>query len=713
MKKSRKQVVSRRVRYALGVDIGGTFTDFALMNTASGEVHAAKVLTNYKDLTQAVLDGVRQLAASIPGSPAAIERVIHGTTLATNALIQRKGGRTALLVTRGFRDMLELGRESRFDIYDINIELPAALVPRKLVFEIDERIDHAGKVAVPLDLEQAGIVIADLKKRGVDAIAVCLLHAFKSPQHERALAALIERELPRIPLSLSSDVMPDIREYERASTTAANAYVQPAIRGYLDQLAAGLKGEGIAAPLSIMTSDGGIVSCETANRYPVRLIESGPAGGAMASAFYADAADMPKVIALDMGGTTAKVCVIDDGKPEQSTEFEVDRVFRFAKGSGLPLKIPVIEMIEIGAGGGSIAGVSKLGLLKVGPGSAGSDPGPACYALGGNMPTVTDADLFLGYLDPKYFLGGQMPLDREAAARALDEHAAKPLGVSVLRAAWGVHEIVNENMARAAKVHCLERGKDAREYTLIAYGGAGPVHAYRVAKILGIKTIFYPLRAGVMSAFGFLVTAPSFEMIRADLTPVESADASRINAFLREMENSGKALVATCGVAKSLLSTVVEANMRFAGQSFELSVPIKGVLSKHELGRARQRFFDLYKARYHRLNRDVPVEIVSWRVIVKGPTPTVKLDTVHEPVAGAKALKGHRKVFMPEAGKFVNCPIYDRYSLAAGARLRGPAVIEEHESTVVLGPDATIEVDQHCNLHVRLGGAKPTVRRGR
>ena len=713
MKKIRKQAVSRRARYALGVDIGGTFTDFALMNTVSGEVHAAKVLTNYKDLTRAVLDGVRQLAAGIPGSPAAIERVIHGTTLATNALIQRKGGTTALLVTRGFRDVLELGRESRFDIYDINIELPAALVPRKLVFEINERIDHTGKVAVPLALEQAELVIAELKKQGVDAIAVCLLHAFKSPQHERALAALIERELPRVPLSLSSDVMPDIREYERASTTAANAYVQPAIRGYLDHLAAGLKSEGIAAPLSIMTSDGGIVSCETANRYPVRLIESGPAGGAMASAFYADAADMPKVIALDMGGTTAKVCVIDDGKPEQSTEFEVDRVFRFAKGSGLPLKIPVIEMIEIGAGGGSIAGVSKLGLLKVGPGSAGSDPGPACYGLGGNMPTVTDADLFLGYLDPKYFLGGQMPLDREAAARALDEHAAKPLGVSVLRAAWGVHEIVNENMARAAKVHCLERGKDAREYTLIAYGGAGPVHAYRVAKILGIKTIFYPLRAGVMSAFGFLVTAPSFEMIRADLAPVESADAARINTFLREMENSGKALVATCGIAKSKLSTVVEANMRFAGQSFELSVPIKGVLGKHELGRARQRFFDLYKARYHRLNRDVPVEIVSWQVIVKGPTPTVKLDTVHEPATGARALKGHRKVFMPEAGKFVNCPIYDRYSLAARARLRGPAVIEEHESTVVLGPDATIEVDQHCNLHVRLGGAKPTVRRGR
>ena len=713
--KERKKGSQQQARFSLGVDIGGTFTDFALMDAVSGEVHAAKVLTNYKDLAQAVLDGVRQLALRIPGSLAAIERVIHGTTLATNALIQRTGGKTALLVTRGFRDVLELGRESRFDIYDINIELPAALVPRKHVFEIDERIDHTGKVAVPLAVDQVGKVIEQIKAQGMDAVAVCLLHAFKNPRHEREIAALLGRALPRVPLSLSSDVMPDIREYERASTTAANAYVQPSIRGYLDRLAQGLKSEGVAAPLSIMTSDGGIVSCETANRYPVRLIESGPAGGAMASAFFAAETGIGKAIALDMGGTTAKVCVIDDGKPEQSTEFEVDRVFRFAKGSGLPLKIPVLEMIEIGAGGGSIAGVSKLGLLKVGPGSAGSEPGPACYGLGGDAPTVTDADLFLGYLDPKYFLGGQMALDREAAARAIDERVAKPLGVSVLRAAWGVHEIVNENMARAAKVHCLERGKDPREYTLIAYGGAGPVHAYRVAKILGIKTIFYPLRAGVMSAFGFLVTAPSFEMIRADLAPVESADAARINTFLREMAAAGKALVATCGVAVSRLTTVIEANMRFSGQSFELSVPIKGVLGQRELARAKQRFFDLYEARYHRLNRDVAVEIVSWRVIVKGPAPVVKINATRDNAVGrkARALKGRRKVYMPEAGTFVNCPIYDRYSLDGGVRLRGPAVIEEHESTVVVGPDAAIEVDRNCNLWVRLAGGKTKVPRGR
>ena len=457
-----------------------------------------------------------------------------------------------------------------------------------------------------------------------------------------------------------------------------------------------------------MTSDGGIVSCETATRYPVRLIESGPAGGAMASAFFAAELGIAKAIALDMGGTTAKVCVIDEGTPEQSTEFEVDRVFRFAKGSGLPLKIPVIEMIEIGAGGGSIAGVSKMGLLKVGPDSAGSAPGPACYGLGGEAPTVTDADLFLGYLDAQYFLGGQMALDRAAAARAIEQHVAGPLGVSTIRAAWGVHEIVNENMARAAKVHCLERGRDAREYTLIAYGGAGPVHAYRVAKILGIRKVFYPLRAGVMSAFGFLVAAPSFEMIRADLAPVESADAARINAFLREMASAGKALVATCGVAVAKLSTVIEANMRFAGQSFELSVPVKGILGPRELARAKRRFFELYEARYHRLDRDVPVEIVSWRVIVKGPTPEVKIAAPRENARDGKrnALKGRRKVFMPENGTFVNCLIYDRYALKEGVRLRGPAVIEENESTVVVGPDATVTVDRDCNLWVRIADSK-------
>ena len=685
-------------RYFLGVDIGGTFTDFALLDAASGVMHAAKVLTNYGDLARGVLDGVLELEALAPGCRPAIERVIHGTTLATNALIQRRGAKTALLVTAGFRDLLELARESRFDIYDIDIELPKPLVPRSRVFEIAERIDAQGGVVTALDETSVRAAIEAMRAQDLQAVAVCLLHSFRNPEHERRIAAILSQALPGVAVSISSDVMPDIREYERASTTAANAYVQPAIRSYLDRLAAGLRDEGVAAPLAVMTSDGGIVSCDTAIRYPVRLIESGPAGGAIASIYFAKRARADKVIALDMGGTTAKVCVIDGGRPERSTDFEVDRMFRFAKGSGLPLKIPVIEMIEIGAGGGSIAGVSRMGLLKVGPKSAGSEPGPACYGRGATAPTVTDADLFLGYLDAGFFLGGRMPLDREAAARTIESAVAKPLGVTTLRAAWGIHQIVNENMARAAKVHCLERGKDPREYTLIAYGGAGPVHADRVARILGIRRILYPLRAGVMSAFGFLVAQPAFEMVRADFAPLDAADPAHVNAILREMEAEGRALVVTAGVSASKLRARIEANVRFEGQSFELCVPVARQVSRPEFDRIKHRFFAAYRARYHRLHRDVPVEIVSWRVTIEAPAERVELDGSSATPRAGNARKGSRKVYMPEAGRFVDCPVYDRYALAPGRRLRGPAIIEERESTVVVGPGARCEVDREFNL---------------
>jgi N-methylhydantoinase A len=694
-----------RARYSLGVDIGGTFTDFALLNAATGELHAAKVLTNYRDLARGVLDGVIELEKLAPGCRQAIERVIHGTTLATNALIQRRGAKTALLVTAGFRDLLELARESRFDIYDIDIDLPAPLVPRSRVFEVTERLDAAGSVVTALDEASVQAAIGELRTLGIEAVAVCLLHAFRNPAHERRIAALLAQALPGVAVSISSDVIPDIREYERASTTTANAYVQPAIRSYLDRLADGLKNEGVAAPLSVMTSDGGIVSCDTATRYPVRLIESGPAGGAIASMYFAGRTGVNKAIALDMGGTTAKVCVIDGGRPERSTDFEVDRVFRFAKGSGLPLKIPVIEMIEIGAGGGSIAGMNRMGLLKVGPESAGSEPGPACYGLGGSAPTVTDADLFLGYLDSGFFLGGRMALDRAAAGKAIEREVAKPLGLTPLRAAWGIHQIVNENMARAAKVHCLERGKDPREYTLIAYGGAGPVHAYRVAQILGIRRILYPLRAGVMSAFGFLVAQPSFEIVRADFGRLDDMDPARSGAILKEMEAQGRTLVVTAGVPAARLKARIEANVRFHGQSFELSIPVARALIRAELGRLKERFFAAYEARYHRLNGDAPVEIVSWRVTIEAPAARVDLKGATGKAAGS-ARKGTRKVYMPESNGYVDCPVYDRYALRPGQRVQGPAVIEERESTVVVGPGARCEVDVQLNLHAHLPGAR-------
>lgn len=691
-----------RTDYALGVDIGGTFTDFALLDYRSGAIHVEKVLTNYADLAQGVFEGLDALRGTVPGIAAQLRRFVHGTTLATNALIERRGANTALVVTRGFRDLLELGRESRYDIYDIEIEVPAPLVPRRLVFEVTERLDHRGEVIEPLDENEVRAIADRLRANAVEAVAVCLLHSFVNPAHEQRLAQLLRAALPGVALSLSCEVMPDIREYERASTTAANAYVQPAIKGYLDRLARGLAARGVDAPVSIITSDGGTIGRGTAVRFPVRLVESGPAGGATASAYFGRSLGLDRVIALDMGGTTAKICVLDDGKPERSTEFEVGRVFRFARGSGLPLKVPVLEMIEIGAGGGSIAHIDSLGLLRVGPQSAASSPGPACYDLGGTEPTVTDADLYLGYLDADYFLGGRMRLDRERSVRAIEDRIARPLGVDPTRAAWGVHEVVNNNMARAAKVHCLERGKDSRDYVLVAYGGAGPVHAYQVAMELGMRKMLFPLRAGVMSAFGFLVAPPAFELIRADVASLEDVDLGRVNRLLDAMEDEGRALVRSAGVAAKDLTVEREVALRFAGQSFDLLVGVPaGALRRTEIGTLRERFFRLYQRRYHRLNREMPVEIVHWRVVVRGPSPRISLAPL-ERRAQARALKKRRPVFSPERGRFVQCPVYDRYALKPRTRLTGPAVIEEPESTAVIGRGALVEVDTGGNLLVSL-----------
>jgi N-methylhydantoinase A len=691
----------KQTDFALGVDIGGTFTDLALLDRASGRLAVGKVLTSYGDFAQAVLDGVQHLLvdAGVPAN--AVRTVVHGTTLATNALIERRGARTALLVTRGFRDILELGRESRYDIYDIELEVPKPLVPRALVFEVTERLDRDGKVVTPLAADEVRALVPVLRARGVEAVAVCLLHAFLAPEHERAIAALLAVEAPDLPVSLSSDVIADIREFERASTTVANAYVRPLVQRYLDRLGRELGRLGVGAPLLIMTSDGGTIGREAAVRYPVRLVESGPAGGALAASYFGKQTGLRDVIAFDMGGTTAKLSIIDGGRPERASHFEVGRVYRFVKGSGLPLQVPVLEMIEIGAGGGSIARVDQLGLLKVGPDSAGAAPGPACYGLGGTAPTVTDADLYLGYLDPDHFLGGAMPLDRERAARAIEAGVARPLGLSLARAAWGIHQVVNEAMARAARVHCLERGKDPRAYTLVAFGGAGPVHALPVAEALGIRRVLFPTRAGVMSAFGFLVAPAAFELLRAYPTPLAGADLGVVNRLYREMEDEGRALLATAGVPARQTTVRREAAIRYAGQSYELFVPIPGgTLGQGQLDGVHRNFVRQYRARYHRLNPDVAPEVVSWRVVVSGPRPRIRLEPATRDAGGAK--KGTRPVYFPEAGGFARCPVYDRYGMAAGTRLRGPAIIEERESTAVIRPGALAEVDGHNNLLITL-----------
>src|SRR5499426_568058 len=539
----------RRTR--IGVDIGGTFTDVVWVDDATGAVQVGKLLTTPKDPSQAVEEGVVAVLNDARSLATDVRSLIHGTTLATNALIERKGARTGLLTTAGFRDAVEIGREGRYDMYDLFIDQPSPLVPRHLRLEVTERMLADGRVLTPLDPASARAAIERLHAASVEAVAICLLHAYRNPAHERALRDICAELLPGVPVSCSSDVVPEIREYERTSTTCANVYVMPLMARYLDDLERKLHELGIPGNFYIMLSAGGIATPETAKRVPIRLVESGPAAGALAAARMARQVGLDRLLSFDMGGTTAKACVIDRGEPLLAREFEVARADRFKKGSGLPIRVPVIELIEIGAGGGSIARIDRMGLLKIGPDSAGADPGPACYAQGGKTPTVTDADLLLGYLDPGFFLGGRMRLDVDAAKRAIEETVAKPMGLSITDAAWGIHRVVNENMAAAARVHGIERGKDLRAYPLFAFGGAGPVHAWHVGRILKVPRVLVPFGAGAMSAYGLLAAPLAFDFVRTASQRLDTADWSQINRLYEEMEAEGRAVLREAGIAEA------------------------------------------------------------------------------------------------------------------------------------------------------------------
>ena len=703
--------MSKSRDFAIGVDIGGTFTDLALLDRSTGRLMAGKVLTDYEDFAEGVLRGVERILTDNHVAAGDVQAIAHGTTLATNALVQRRGARTALIVTRGFRDILETGRGTRYDIFDLDIESPRPLVPRSRVLEITERVDFKGRVVAPLAESEVEELAARQVADRIEGVAVCLLHAYANPEHERRIGALLARAAPGLAISLSSDVVPAIGEYDRASTTAANVYLQPVVRGYLERLRNALKAFGIPRAPMVITSDGGTISCDTAVRYPVRLIESGPAGGAIAASYFGEKAGIDRLIGFDMGGTTAKICVIDDFEPERATEFEAARIERFARGSGLPLKVPAVEMIEIGAGGGSIAHVDATGLLKVGPESAGASPGPACYSFGGNAPTVTDADLCLGYLDPDYFLGGEMLLDVDRAWKAIERDIAGPLKLQPPRAAWGIHDVVNNNMARAAKIHCMEGGKDPRLYTLVAFGGAGPIHAYRIAQAIGIGRILYPSRAGIMSAIGFLVARSSFEFFRSYEAPLASGNVRQIGRLFADMERDGRALLKSAGVAMNAVEVRNELGVRYAGQAFPLYVRApEGVSGAGYLAQVGKLFLAEYQTRYHRTNAGVPLEVFSLRALISGQRPEV---TVRGPKANGagKARKGNRPVYFPEAGDFVSCPVYDRYSLSG--RIKGPAIIEERESTVVIGPGADINVDADNNLMVTLPSAQKPKRKAK
>ncbi len=698
----------------IGVDIGGTFTDLVLLDEATGAMRVGKLLTTAKDPAQGVEAGVLRLLNEVGVRAEAIRTLIHGTTLATNALIERKGAKTALLTTKGFRDVLEIGHEGRYDMYDIFIDPPAPLVPRRLRFEVTERLLADGSVLTPLDEAEAGRVIRQLPAEGVEAVAVSLLHAHLNPLHERRLAALIQELAPHLPVSCSSEVAPEIREYERTSTTVANAYVMPLVARYLEELEGKLKGLGIPGRLLIMLSSGGIATSETARRVPVRLVESGPAAGALAAARSARLAGEPRLFSFDMGGTTAKVCVIDNGEPLVAREFEVARADRFKKGSGLPLRTPVLELVEIGAGGGSIARVDRMGLLKVGPESAGADPGPACYGLGGREPAVTDADLLLGYLNFEFFLGGRMRLDIDAARYAIEERVARPLGLGLTEAAWGIHRVVNENMAAAARIHGIERGKDLRAYPLFAFGGAGPVHCWQVARILRVPRLLIPFGAGAISAFGLLAAPLAFDFVRTAREPLDRADWERVNRLYAEMEQEGRAILAASGMPEAEVTLRRSAEMRYVGQGHEVEVEVPlGRFSPEILPILTRNFEAAYRALYHRTPQGVAIEALNWRLMVSGPAPDIRMPggggegpggqpRLQQAFAPDDALKGRRPAFFAEAGGFVETSVYDRYRLGPGTGFNGPAIVEERESTAVIGPGGCCRVDTHFNLVVEL-----------
>jgi len=687
------------VALRIGSDIGGTFTDIVLASET--DVYLEKVLTTPRDLAKAVLDGIQRILARVGMDLGVVGMCVHGTTLAANTLIERKGEPCVLLTTAGFRDVLEIGNADRYDQYDLQIEKPEPLVPREWRFAVRERVRQDGTVETPLNEDEVRAVARKIKNLGIRAVAIGFLHSYRNAAHERRAAEIVADIIPDAYLSLSSEVAPEIREYERLSTTVANVYVRPVMEHYLASLERSLAEAGFAGQFLIMLSDGGTCGVDTACRFPIRVLESGPAAGALAAAHYAQRAGLPRLMSFDMGGTTAKAALVEDGRPARAREFEVARMDRFKRGSGLPVKVPVIAMIEVGAGGGSIAHLDRMRLLKVGPESAGSDPGPACYDLGGLLPTVTDADLILGYLDAEFFLGGDMRLNVEAARRAIHERVAKPLRMDTVAAAWGIHRLVNENMASAIRIHAIERGRDMRGYSLFAFGGAGPVHACQVAEILGLEEIIVPVGAGVASAFGMLTAPISFSYVRTEPGPIRELDWERVTDLLNGMAEEGLATLARSGVSRESARVARLADMRYERQTFEIPVALPaGRLTPSSLPDIAARFEETYRGLYQRTNPGMPIEAVTWRVIVSGPDPQVPAWRVNAiPERAAAQPKKERSVYLE--GAYRSLPVYDRESLHPGARIPGPSIVEERESTVVVTSAFDVHIDDSLNVVLR------------
>jgi len=694
---------SKEKIYRLGCDIGGTFTDFVLINDKTGEIFIHKRLTTPAQPSDAVEEGIKQLADQCPGYLERLDEFIHGTTLVINAIIERKGSKTGLITTKGFRDVLELGRELRYDSYDIFAEYPEVLVPRERRLEVNERIASNGRVLKKLDPQEVKDVLKKLISMGIESLAVCLINSFENPVHELMIKKIAMEEYPSLPISISYEVLPQIREFERTSTTVTNAYVKPLTQKYITNLDTRLRTIGFSGKFFIMLSSGGITSAEVAKEFPVRVIESGPTAAVTSAVHFGKIFEIRDIFCFDMGGTTAKSCLIQKGEPGLVGTFEVGRVQRFKKGSGLCIQVPVVDLMEIGAGGGSIARINKMGLLSVGPDSAGADPGPVCYGLRGTEPTVTDADLCLGYLDPEYFLGGEMILKKEKAKKAIEEKIAKPLGVSLEKAAWGIHDLINETMASAAKTHIAEKGGNPKIVTICAFGGAGPVHAYGLAKKIGAPLIIVPPFAGVGSALGFFTAPRAYDLTRSHKVSLPKADFAMIEKIFKELEKEGERVLKQ-GSEGENITFARSIDMRFIGQGSETNVPIPNDNFVTFTAEDIRRLFDAkYQELYGRTYPDTEVEFVSFKVRASLPHRTLILPKIHGKNKPLKrAIKGERPAYSSIKKDFDMFTVYDRYKLTENMFFEGPAIIEERESTTVVDRDATVNVDEHGFLWIRM-----------
>ena len=665
----------------MGVDIGGTFTDVVL--EVGDSQYSTKVLTTYTAPEDAIIDGVKQVCEKARIKSSQIQQIIHGTTLATNALIERRGAKTALITTRGFRDVIEMRTESRFEQYDLNLTLPEPLLARHQRYTLEERISATGDVLIPLQKSDIEALADDINTAGYESVAVGLIHSYVDSSHEEMVREVLQAKLPNVMVSLSSEVSPQMREYERFNTVVANAYIKPLMKSYLGRLESKLATEGVRCPIFLMHSGGGIISIESAAEFPVRLVESGPAGGAVFAANIAARYGLDKVLSFDMGGTTAKICLIKNQTPKTSRVFEVARTYRFKKGSGMPISIPVIDMVEIGAGGGSLAHVDAMRQIRVGPQSAGSEPGPACYARGGLKPAVTDADLVLGKLDPDNFAGGTIKLDAKASQAALEKELGATLDMDAQTAAYGLAEVVDENMANAARVHAVENGEDLGEYTMIAFGGAAPLHAGRLAEKLGVDRFLVPPGAGVGSAIGFLRAPFSFEATRSVYMRLSEFDGVKINALLNELENEATGFVRSCAPDEKI-NAKYKVYMRYSGQGWEIPIVLTAKQAMNPDVETFQRLFEEdYISLFGRAVEGMGVEITVWAV--NATTPAQPVSRISTMTASAKAQsEGRRKIFDPAVGDAVNAEIILRSGMAAGQSIHGPAIITEDETTIIV-----------------------------